>query len=277
MLPPVARRFVAGETEAEALEHARQLREQGVYSILNVLGEHYDEPDPAAEDAAAYRQLVRDIGGTNLGACISVKPSQIGLGLDESTFRDNLSTIVATARENDVFVWIDMEDRTTTDTTLDAFEQFNTSYPKMGVCIQANLKRTGEDLKRLASLPGTIRLVKGAYDEPSEVAHTERSAVNEAYKDHLEYLFTESEGAVAVGSHDPQMIDRAIAFYEQYGTDFEIQMLMGVREDAQIELAQEYDVYQYIPYGNKWLSYFSRRVIERRENLAFAIRAVLGQ
>ncbi len=277
MLPPVARQFVAGETEAEALEHARQLREQGVYSILNVLGEHYDEPDPAAEDAAAYRQLVRDIGGTDLGACISVKPSQIGLGLDGSTFRDNLGTIVETARENDVFVWIDMEDRTTTDTTLDAFEQLNTSYPKMGVCIQANLKRTGEDLERLASLPGTIRLVKGAYDEPSEVAHTERSAVNNAYEDHLEYLFTESEGAVAVGSHDPQMIDRAIAFHELYGTDFEIQMLMGVREDAQIELAQEYDVYQYIPYGNKWLSYFSRRVIERRENLAFAVRAVLGQ
>lgn len=277
MLPPVARRFVAGETEAEALEHARQLREHGVYSILNVLGEHYREPAPAAGDVDAYRQLVYDIAGTDLGACISVKPSQIGLGVSESTFRDNLGTIVETARENGVFVWIDMEDRTTTDATLDAFEHFNTSYPEMGVCVQANLKRTGEDLERLAPLPGTVRLVKGAYDEPNEVAHTERTAINEAYNDHLEYLFAESDGTVAVGSHDPQMIEQAIALHNAYGTDFEIQMLMGVREDAQIDLAQEYDVYQYIPYGDKWLSYFSRRVIERRENLAFALRAILGK
>jgi proline dehydrogenase len=276
MIPPVASRFVAGETEAGALEHTRQLREQGIYSILNLLGEHYHNPDPAAGDAAVYRQIIRDIGGTDLGACISVKPSQIGLGIDEETFRDNLGTIVDAAREESVFVWIDMEDCTTTDATLDAFSHFVTEYPEMGLCVQANLQRTREDLKRLAPLPGKVRLVKGAYDEPAEVAYTEGAAVNEAYKENLEYLFRESEGTVAVGSHDPQMIDRAIDLHEQYGTDFEIQMLMGVREDAQTDLAQEYDVYQYIPYGDKWISYFSRRVIERKENLVFALRAVAG-
>lgn len=276
MLPPIASRFVAGETEAEALEHARHLREQGVYSIFNLLGEHYHESEPAAGDAEEYRQLVRDIAGTDLGACISVKPSQIGLGIDESAFRENLGAIVEAARENDVFVWIDMEDRMTTDATLDAFEQFNTSYPAMGICMQANLKRTGEDLERLAPLPGKIRLVKGAYDEPADIAHTDRRAVNDAYKRHLEYLFTESEGTVAVGSHDPEMIDRAIELHDEYGTDFEIQMLMGVREDAQTDLARTYDVYQYIPYGDKWLSYMFRRVTERKENFAFALRAIAG-
>jgi proline dehydrogenase len=276
MIPPVASQFVAGETEAGALEHARQLREKGVYSILNLLGEHYHDPGPAGEDSAAYRQILQDISGTGLGTCISVKPSQIGLAIDEETFRDNLGDIVDVAREESVFVWLDMEDRTTTDATLDAFSHFVTDYPEMGLCVQANLKRTPEDLERLVSLPGKTRLVKGAYDEPSEVAHTERTAVNKAYEENLAYLFRESEGTVAVGSHDPQMIDRGIDLHEKYGTDFEIQMLMGVRGEAQIDLAQEYDVYQYIPYGDKWLSYFSRRVMERKENLAFALRAIAG-
>lgn len=276
MIPPVASRFVAGETEAGALEHARQLREQGVYSILNLLGEHYHDPAPAGEDASVYCQIIRDIGGTDLGACVSVKPSQIGLGVGEDTFRDNLAGIVDAAREEGVFVWIDMEDRTTTDATIDAFSHFVTEYPEMGICLQANLQRTSKDLRRLVSLPGKIRLVKGAYDEPSEVAYTERTSVNKAYEEDLAYLFSESAGTVAVGSHDPQMIDRAIDLHEEYGTDFEIQMLMGVREKAQVELAEEYDVYQYIPYGDKWLSYFSRRVMERKENLAFALRAIAG-
>lgn len=278
MIPPIASQFVAGKTQAEALEHARQLREQGMYAICNVLGEHYHDPAAASGDVDRYRQLCRDIAGTDLGACISVKPTQIGLGVDEATFQENLGTIVETARETGVFVWIDMEDRTTTDATLDAFCRFVTEYPEMGVCVQANLRRTEEDLQRLTDLPGTVRLVKGAYDEPQSVAYTDPSAVNEQYRTLLRYLFSEtSAGAVAVGSHDPQMIDRAIELHDAYGTEFEIQMLKGVREDAQSELTKEYDVYQYVPYGEKWASYFFRRVIERRENLTFALRAILGR
>lgn len=276
MIPPVASRFVAGETQAEALEHARQLREQGIHTICNVLGEHYHESAAASGDVDQYQQLCRDIAGTDLGARITVKPTQIGLGIDGATFEENLGTIVETARNMGVFVWIDMEDRTTTDATLDAFCRFVTEYPKMGVCVQANLRRTEEDLQRLTDLPGTVRLVKGAYDEPKNVAYADRSAVNEQYRTHLKHLFSEtSAGGVAVGSHDPQMIDYALKLHDAYGTEFEIQMLMGVREDAQAELAEEYDVYQYVPYGEKWASYFFRRVIERRENLTFALRAIL--
>jgi proline dehydrogenase len=119
--------------------------------------------------------------------------------------------------------------------------------------------------------------VKGAYDEPAEIAYKEKAAVNEAYREYLEYMFEQFDGGIAVGSHDPEMIDFAEDLYEEYGTDFEIQMLMGVREDAQYELADEYDVDQYVPYGGRWLSYFYRRVAERRENLTFALRAVLGR
>ncbi|MDY7081735.1 MAG: proline dehydrogenase family protein, partial [Halobacteria archaeon] len=147
----------------------------------------------------------------------------------------------------------------------------------VGVCVQANLKRTKEDLERLAPVPGKVRLVKGAYDEPSSLAYKKKDRVNRAYREYLEFMFEHFEGGIAVGSHDPQMIEHATDLHDQYGTDFEIQMLMGVREDAQFELAEKYEVYQYVPYGGKWFSYFYRRAMKRKENLLFALRAIVGR
>jgi len=279
MIPPIASRFVAGETPAEAIEHADDLNDRDVKAILNLLGEHYHERPPADEDAAAYRDLVRDVADTDVDACVSVKPSQIGLDVGEDVFRENLEGIVEVADEHGVFTWVDMEDHETTDATLDAFEEFARTYEgDVGVCIQANLKRTADDLERLADVPGKVRLVKGAYDEPGEIAYTRKERVNEAYRDYLEYMFREFDGGVAVGSHDPAMIQHAADLHDEYGTDYEVQMLMGVREDAQRDLAaQGVDVVQYAPFGDKWLSYFYRRVRERKENVTFALRAVVGR
>ena len=279
MIPPIASRFVAGETPAEAIEHADALNDRGVKAILNLLGEHYHERPPADGDAAAYRDLVRDIADADVDACVSVKPSQIGLDIGEDVFRENLEGIVEAADDHGVFTWVDMEDHETTDATLDAFEDFARKYEgDVGVCIQANLKRTDEDLERLADVPGKVRLVKGAYDEPGEIAYKRKERVNEAYRDYLEYMFQAFEGGVAVGSHDPAMIQHAADLHEEYGTDYEVQMLMGVREDAQTELAADgVETWQYVPYGDKWFSYFYRRAMERKENLLFAVRAVLGR
>ncbi|WP_435196663.1 proline dehydrogenase family protein [Natronomonas sp. EA1] len=274
MIPPIASRFVAGESIPAVLDHTRELNEGNVKGILNLLGEHYDSPTDAAADAATYRELVEEIGRSDLDACISIKPSQIGLDVGAEVFAEHLAAIRETAAEHDVFVWVDMEDHTTIDDTLDAFEANVTAYPKMGLCVQANMKRTREDLKRLVDLPGKVRLVKGAYDPPKALAYRDKARVNEAYREELEYLFEHADH-VAVGSHDPAMIDHAIELHEQHGTPFEIQMLMGVREDAQFDLAREYEVYQYVPYGDKWLSYFYRRVMERKENALFALRAIL--
>ncbi|WP_436907676.1 proline dehydrogenase family protein [Halosimplex marinum] len=277
MLPPIASRFVAGETAPAALEHARQTNERGVGVILNLLGEHYEERDPADADAAAYCELVDDLARTDLRACISVKPSQLGLDVGEEVFRENLGRVVERADERGVFVWIDMEDHTTTDATLDAFERHaRETGGGVGVCVQANLRRTREDLERLADLPGKVRLVKGAYDPPEAVAYREKSRVNEAYRDCLEYVFEAFDDGVAVGSHDPEMIALAEELHDEHGTPYEVQMLMGVREDAQYDLSDEREVWQYAPYGSKWLSYFYRRVLERKENLAFALRAVVS-
>ncbi|MEF8808788.1 proline dehydrogenase family protein [Natronomonas sp.] len=278
MIPPIARRFVAGESAASAMDHARELNDDGIGAILNLLGEHYDERGPADDDAQTYCSLIDEIGETDLDACISVKPSQLGLDVGEGVFRENLERIVEAAAANDAFVWMDMEDHTTTDATLDAFEAQVESYPKMGLCLQANLKRTPGDIERLAGLPGKIRLVKGAYEEPSDIAYSDKARVNEAYRENLELAFQVFDAGVAIGSHDPEMIDHAMDLHEEYGTPYEVQMLMGVREDAQRELAADgVTVYQYAPYGDKWLSYFYRRVMERKENALFALRAVLGR
>ena len=277
MIPPLARRFVAGESPATALDHASDLNDQGVGAILNLLGEHYEERGPADADAAAYERLVDDVAAMNLRACVSVKPSQLGLLVGEAVFEENLARVVDRAVDRDVFVWLDMEDHTTTDATLDAFERHaRETGGEVGVCVQSNLRRTRADLERLADLPGKVRLVKGAYDPPADVAYEGKGRVDGRYREDLRYAFEQFDDGVAVGSHDPEMISLARALHEEFGTPYEIQMLMGVRTDAQVELARECDVWQYVPYGDRWLSYFYRRVVERKENALFALRALAG-
>jgi proline dehydrogenase len=274
MIPPIASNFVAGETPASALTHVEEINEQNIGGILNLLGEHYEDPDNAVEDTNEYITLADMITSRGADACISVKPSQLGIDISEELFEENLGRIVDAA---DCFVWVDMEDHTTTDATLDAYRKYaQETDGNVGLCIQANLKRTGEDLQRLADVPGKVRLVKGAYDEPAEIAHKDKSTVDAVYRDLLEYMFQEFDGGIAVGSHDPEMIEYARELHDEYGTDYEVQMLMGVRESAQVDLASDdIKVYQYIPYGSKWFSYFYRRVRESKSNLVFAARAVL--
>lgn len=309
MIPPIANRFVAGETTPEALDHARELNGRGVGAILNLLGEHYHQPGPAIEDAEAYRRLVSDIDDAGLAACVSVKPSQLGLGAregessrrrpisgqltsrgwsgeppartqdeppGETLFETNLERIVDAAAP-EVFVWLDMEDHPTIEPTISAFESMAARHPgNVGVCLQANMKRTPDDLARIADVPGKVRLVKGAYDPPAELAYGRRERVDEAYRDLLGAAFREFDGGIAVASHDPAMIEHALELHEEHGRAVEFQMLMGVRERAQVELAAEHEVWQYVPFGSKWLPYFYRRVTERKENLLFAARAVVG-
>ncbi|MXV61240.1 proline dehydrogenase [Natronorubrum sp. JWXQ-INN-674] len=290
MIPPIANRFVAGESPAQALDHVRRLNGRNVKAIVNLLGEHYDDRPPVRSDAGEYRALAGDIANSNLDACLSIKPSQLGLDLGEDVFREELEAVVEAAADHGVFVWIDMEDHTTTDATLDAFEDLAREYgggersasdqgsdAGVGVCVQANLERTRADVERLADVPGKVRFVKGAYDEPADVAYQDSTRINREYRDLLEYAFEHYDGGIGIGSHDPAMIEHAIDLHEEHGTDFEIQMLMGVREDAQYELADDHSVYQYVPYGDRWKSYFYRRVTERKENVWFALRAILGR
>lgn len=279
MIPPIARQFVAGETAAAALDHVRTLNGDDIGAILNLLGEHYEDRADADADRDAYLALIDDIAATGVDACISVKPSQIGLDVGEDVYRENYSEIVEAAAERDVFVWSDMENYPTVDATLNAFEREAHKHDGgVGVCVQANLRRTQDDLERLVDVPGTIRLVKGAYNEPADIAYQDSKQVNRSYRELLRFLFEHyDDGQIAVGSHDPKMLSHARELNEEFGTDYEVQMLMGVREKAQRDLATELPVYQYVPYGAKWLSYFYRRMVERKENVLFALRAIFGR
>ena len=274
MIPPVASRFVAGESAAAALDHARRRNAEGIGVLLNRLGEHYTDREAADADTDAYLRLLDDVAGTDLRVRVTPKPTQLGLDVDASTFETNLARIVGRAAATGALVWVDMEGHATVDATLDAVERQAREHGNVGVAIQANMKRTAGDLERLADCPAAVRLVKGAYDPPAALAHQDPDRVDEAYRTHLRYLFEQFDRGVAVGSHDPAMIDLAADLHAEFGTPYEIQMLMGVREDAQRSLAADRDVWQYVPYGERWLSYFYRRVAERRANLAFAARAV---
>jgi len=276
MIPPLARRFVAGETTAEALEHVRQRNEEGIGVILNRLGEHYETRGPADAAATTYEGLAAEIAAADLRACLSIKPSQLGLSVGEDLFVQNLGRVLAHAAPRDVFVWLDMEDHTTTDATLDAFERFaRETDGGVGICVQSNLKRTPDDLERLADLPGKVRLVKGAYDPPPSIALKGKETIDRAYREQLRFMFERFDDGIAVGSHDPEMIELAATLHEEYGTDYEVQMLMGVRSEAQRSLATDVPMWQYAPYGGEWLDYFYRRVAERKENALFAVRALL--
>lgn len=276
MIPPIASRFVAGESVPAALEHTAELNDRGVCALLNFLGEHHEDPSVAAADATAYCDLVDDIAASTLDAAISVKPSQIGLDVSEDTFRDHYADIVEHAAAEDIFVWLDMEAHPTVDATLEAYCDHVTDYDGLGLCLQANLRRTRADLERLVDLPGVVRLVKGAYDPPADIAYASKQRVNRAYREDLAFLF-EHDDRVAVGSHDPAMIELATDLHDAHGTAFEVQMLMGVREDAQTRLARHgYEVAQYVPFGDRWLSYFYRRIRERKENALFALRAIVS-
>ena len=274
MIPPLAQRFLAGETPAEAVAHASRLNSDDVGAVLNLLGEHYDDRREAAADTRAYCRLVDDIARADLRARLSVKPTQLGLDISEGCFREHLAHIVSHAAERGVFVWLDMEEYTATDATLDAFEHHAREHGNVGVCVQANLRRTGEDLERLAGLPGAVRLVKGAYDPPATVAYQSRERVDEAAREHLGYMFRAFEDGVALGSHDPDLVTLAADLHATHGTPYEVQMLMGVRTGAQRDLAAHHDVWQYAPYGDRWLSYLYRRLTASARSARFAVRAI---
>lgn len=277
MIPPLASRFVAGEDISDALAYAMSQNEQNVGAIVNLLGEHYSDPAAAEADTQVYLDIIEELSAIDSKICISVKPSQVGFDIGANLFRENIGKIADAAAHEDVFVWIDMEDHTTTDATLDAYQRLSAKHSGgVGVCLQANLKRTEEDLQLLADTEGKVRLVKGAYDEPRELAYKEKAKVDEKYREYMRYMFREFDDGIAIGSHDPDMVTLARELYDEYGTEFEIQMLMGVREEAQYDLTKEWEVWQYIPFGDRWISYFYRRLMERKENLVFGLRALFG-
>jgi len=205
-----------------------------------------------------------------------VKPSQLGLAANPSVYKTNLLRIVERAEGYDEFVWIDMENSPYTEETLQTYRELLPSHRQLGVCLQANMKRTDSDLKDLISLGGIIRLVKGAYPETGEVAYKKRGDVDANYVRLMTMLF-ERGGGFAIGTHDGKLIDKARELGKDHKPDFEFQLLKGIRDDIKPVLIEEgYRVSEYIPYGSEWYNYSKRRMRERKRNILLLLRSITG-
>jgi proline dehydrogenase len=276
-------RFVAGETLEEALAALEKLREAGLRTTVDVLGEDVASTADAAAAADEYLAVLDALAARGLDRNVSVKLSQMGLGVDAEVCRANVERILRRAADHEAFVRIDMEDHATTDATLSLWRDLrpvNAGRGDSGVVIQAALRRSPADVDALIGEGARIRLCKGAYVEPASVAYPDKASVDEAYATLMERLLADGTFP-GLATHDERLIARAVAFVRDQGIPpdrFEFQMLFGVRRDLQERLVKAgFGVRVYVPFGTQWYPYFMRRLAERPANVAFVLRSVLRE
>ena len=274
----LARRFVAGENVWAALQAVTELNQQQIRASLDLLGEGVTQPSEAARARGAYVQVLEAIRERNVRSNISIKLTQLGLDISLEECRKNLWQILEKAEELDNFVRIDMEGSRYTDQTVSLFRQAFESFGRhVGIVIQAYLFRSEKDVAELSRLGCNIRLCKGAYQEPPELAYQEKTEVDQSFLRLLETLLL-SGAYTAIASHDHHMVEHARKFIREKGISlkrYEYQMLYGVRREYQLELRDAgYPVRVYVPFGTQWAPYFMRRLAERPANLLFAARAL---
>lgn len=268
----VVKRFVAGETTRDAVEVVRGL---GLPVTLDYLGEDTTDKAQAEKIVQAYLELLDALHAAGLAedAEVSVKLSAVGQNLDESLALTNASRICAAAEQCGTTVTLDMEDHTTTDSTLRILLELRRSWPWVGAVLQTYLYRTLDDCKQLAGPGSRVRLVKGAYAEPPEVAIQDPHEVDLNYVRCLNVLLA-GEGYPMFATHDPRLIEiigERARWYDK--TDFEYQMLYGIRPDEQKRLGARV----YVPYGEQWYGYLMRRLAERPANVTFFLRSLASR
>jgi len=277
LLTFMARRFVAGDTVEEAIAAIRRLNAEGIKATLDNLGEECQSRGQALAARDEYVKMLNRIAENKLDCNVSLKLTQFGLGLDPIFCRDNLVRVLEEAKKLDNFVRIDMEGSAYTQKTLDLFYDLRKSYPKTGIVIQAMLRRSEGDVADLVSRGCCVRLCKGAYKEPADIAFPDKRDVNANYDKLSEMLLKAPNPAFA--THDDERIAHAVAAALKAGLTkdkYEIQMLYGLRVRRWHELAaQGHTVRIYTPYGTHWFPYFYRRIRERKENLLFVLRNFL--
>jgi proline dehydrogenase len=271
------RRFIAGEDLETALRITRQLNQEGFLVALDYLGEDTRREEDANYAAEQYITLLEQIHKNGVNSCISIKLTQLGLDLGDAIARRNLEKVLIAARELNNFVWVDMESSKHTQAILDLFCELYPRYPHSGTVLQSYLYRTPQDLERLIALGARIRLVKGAYAEPKEVAYPDKRSVDRQFKIQMERLLEKGKEP-AIATHDTRLISHAKRYAAELGlskTQFEFQLLYGISRELQKRLVAEgYRTLIYVPYGEQWYPYFSRRLAERPANLYFILRSL---
>ncbi len=275
----LARRFIAGEGLDDAVAAIRQLNALNISATVDNLGENVKTKEEATRSADAYLDILDAIGTHKLDANVSVKLTMMGMEIDPDFCYENAGRIVNKAKDMGVFVRIDMEGSPVTQLTLDLMRRFRKDYDQVGIVIQAMLRRSEEDIRLLAEEGVNVRLCKGAYKEPDSIAFPKKEDVNENYIK-LAKLLIDGQGKVCLATHDRKMIEPIKAYIEEAKLPkerYEWQMLYGIERDLQKELAnQGHNVRVYVPYGSDWLGYYTRRMMERKENFLFAMKHFFG-
>ncbi|HET9319056.1 MAG TPA: proline dehydrogenase family protein [Bryobacteraceae bacterium] len=272
-------RFMPGETAEDALSAAQQLQAQGIATVFTELGENITDTSEAARVTEHYIALLDQIRARGLPSEVSVKLTQLGVDISSAQCYGNLKRIIQHAGERST-VWIDMEASPYVDITLELYRRARTAFPNVGVCLQAYLHRTAQDIAALMPLSPAIRLVKGAYKEPLSVAYARKEEVDESYFALTRRLLGEPARRAgvrtAIATHDCNLIRRITSFADTAGLardQYEFQMLYGIQRAELNRLVQEgYRARILIAYGTYWFPWFVRRLAERPANVWFVVR-----
>ncbi len=270
-------RFVAGETVDEAVEAIRQINADGATASFDHLNESVSYEREADQEVREYLRILSKIDESGIRSNVSIKLTQFGLELDPELAYKNARRVVEEAARRGNFVRVDMEASSVTQATLDLFKRLREEFGlnDVGIVLQSYLRRTYEDAQQMLKLPARIRICKGAYNEPPEVAFPDKRDVDANYVKVMQLLL--GSGIYhGIATHDPKMIDSTVDFAQKQGIareTFEFQMLYGIRRDLQRQLARDgYNMRVYVPYGKHWYPYFMRRLAERPANMWFVLR-----
>lgn len=276
------KRFMPGEQLDEAVKAAIAFKAQGIGSLFTRLGENVKDLSEARAVVEHYESVFAKVVSAGLNAEVSVKPTQLGLDIDAAVADANVQRLARAAAKSKSFLWIDMEGTAYTDATLDIYRRVRADHPRTGVALQAYLHRTVDDVVNLLPLKPAIRLVKGAYSEPPDLAYTAKKDVDANYLALAVLMLPEVERGrlrLVLGSHDIDLIARAARFGQAIGLEnaqIEVNMLYGIRGDQQVRLAAEgYTMKVLIAYGDAWFTWYLRRLAERPANLMFAARQLI--
>jgi proline dehydrogenase len=273
------KRFMPGEDLDSALRAAIEFKAQGIGSLLTRLGENVKNLAEAGEVVEHYEGLFARIADIKVEAEISVKPTQLGLDIDAGAAYANLERLARAAAKANSFLWVDMEGSAYTEPTLDLYRRLRAGHERTGVAVQAYLHRTVDDIVKLLPLKPAIRLVKGAYAEPSTIAYSAKREVDANYLALCALMLPHKEKGrlrLVLATHDVDLIARITRYAEALGLNraqLEVAMLYGIRADQQLKLAREgYVVKDLISYGDAWYAWYLRRLAERPANMLFVAR-----
>ena len=263
----IAKKWIAGDTIDDALSSARAAYKLKRHVIINKLGEYHTTKKQIRESIDEYQKIANSFRKWKVRGAISVKPTQIGLSISQKQCYKSLEEIIQRTRDAHVFIWLDMESSEHTDKTIELYSSFFSKYERLGIALQANLKRTDDDLKNLIGIGAKIRLVKGAYREKSSISFRTREDVDKNYIRLMTILFKKGN-EFAIASHDSNIIKSAKTLSKKYPRKFEFEFLKGIREEIKQDLIKNgFVVSDYIPYGTNWLAYSIRRIKERKRNI----------